>query len=562
LRKYHDKRVSGQSCYGLSLLLKPSKVNLHLHFTAFYPSLEAVTLGKIDLRPRNQFFDHQRHQYKMAILQPKRKKRTLLYVLIGVFVLLIVAAVFKGRQKPKGEEVTVEKAEKRTIKETVSASGKIFPETEVKISSDVSGEITELYVKEGDSVTVGQILAKIRPDEYQSAVEQGEASVSTARSQREISSSNVQGSGAQIEQLKADRQRVLAQLDVARNTHQRNEKLYKDGVISTAEFETSVSNLKSAESAVAGSEASLRSAESTLLSAKAGVRVSEYGINSASARLKELRTSLQKTIITAPVSGIVSKLNVEKGERVVGTLQMAGTEMMRVANLRSMEVQVDVSENDILKVSLNDDADIEVDAYLGRKFKGKVTEIANSASNVGSIGGVSLNTDQVTNFVVKIRMDPASYLDLLKDGRRYPFRPGMSASVDVFTHTAEGTLSVPIIAVTARDDDKKDEKDKDKKDEEDEPAAEALAGKKDNDIIKEIVFVVTGDTVGIREVKTGIQNNDYIEIVSGLQEGETVVTGPYSAIARKLKGGIRIRVSDKKKGEGTEKKSGISVEVD
>ncbi|MDO8368216.1 MAG: efflux RND transporter periplasmic adaptor subunit, partial [Saprospiraceae bacterium] len=262
------------------------------------------------------------------------------------------------------------------------------------------------------------------------------------------------------------------------------------------------------------------------------------------------------------VSGIISKLNVEKGERVVGTLQMAGTEMMRVANLRSMEVQVDVSENDILKVSLNDEVDIEVDAYLGRKFKGRVSEIANSASNVGSLGA-SLNTDQVTNFVVKIRMDAASYVDLLKDGRRYPFRPGMSASVDIFTHTAEGTLSVPIIAVTARDD-KKDEEEKDKKDEEDEkPAsAEASASKKENDIIKEIVFVMSGDTVGIREVKTGIQDNDYIEIVSGLQEGETVVTGPYSAIARKLKGGSRIRIAEKKNGEGKEKKSGINVEID
>lgn len=498
----------------------------------------------------------------MASQQPKRKKRTLLYVLLGVFALLVVAAVVKARQKPKGEEVTVEKAEKRTIKETVSASGKIFPETEVKISSDVSGEIIELYVKEGDSVTVGQVLAKIKPDEYQSALEQGQASVGTARSQREISSSNVQGSTAQIEQLKADRQRVLAQLDVARNTHQRNEKLYKEGVISTSEFETSQSNLKSAESAVAASEASLRSAESNLASAQAGVRVSEYGINNANAQLKVLRTSLQKTIVTAPVSGIISKLNVEKGERVVGTLQMAGTEMMRVANLRSMEVQVDVSENDILKVALNDDADIEVDAYLGRKFKGKVTEIANSASNVGSIGGVSLNTDQVTNFVVKIRVDPASYADLLKDGRRYPFRPGMSASVDIFTHTAEGTLSVPIISVTARDEDK--EEDKDKKDDEDEKSAsaEASAGKKDNDVIKEIVFVVSGDTVGVREVKTGIQDNDYIEILSGIQEGETIVTGPYSAIARKLKGGSRITVTDKKKGGGNEKKSGVSVEID
>lgn len=498
----------------------------------------------------------------MASLQPKRKKRTLLYVLIGVFALLVVAAVVKARQKPKGEEVTVEKVEKRTIKETVSASGKIFPETEVKISSDVSGEIIELYVKEGDSVTAGQILAKIRPDEYQSALEQGQASVGTARSQREISSSNAQGSGAQIEQLKADRQRVVAQLEVARSAHQRNEKLYKDGVISTAEFETSQSNLKSAESAVAASAASLQAAESNLSSAKAGVRASEFGINSANARLKELRTSLQKTIVTAPVSGIISKLNVEKGERVVGTLQMAGTEMMRVANLRSMEVQVDVSENDILKVTLNDEVDIEVDAYLGRKFKGRVSEIANSASNVGT-GGMSLNTDQVTNFVIKIRMDPASYTDLLKDGRRYPFRPGMSASVDVFTHTVEG-LTVPIISVTARDD-KKEEEDKNKKEEEEEgkPAsADASASKKDNDLIKEIVFVMSGDTVGIREVKTGIQDNDYIEIVSGLQEGETVVTGPYSAIARKLKGGSRIRVSDKKKGEGSEKKSGVSVEID
>ncbi|MFN0214011.1 MAG: HlyD family secretion protein [Saprospiraceae bacterium] len=498
----------------------------------------------------------------MASQQPKRKKRTLLYILLGVFVLLVAAAVIKSRQKPKGEEVTVEKAEKRTIKETVSASGKIFPETEVKISSDVSGEIIELYVKEGDSVTIGQVLAKIKPDEYQSALEQGQASVGTARSQRDVSSSNAEGSSAQIAQLRADRQRVVAQLEVARSAHTRNEKLYKDGVISTAEFETSQSNLKSAESAVAASEAGLRSAESALSSAQAGVKASEFGINSATARLKELRTSLQKTIVTAPVSGIISQLNVEKGERVVGTLQMAGTEMMRVANLRTMEVQVDVSENDILKVSLNDDVDIEVDAYLGRKFKGKVSEIANSASNVGSVGGVSLNTDQVTNFVVKIRVDGTSYADLLKDGRRYPFRPGMSASVDIFTHTADGTLSVPIIAVTARDDENKDEKPKDEDEDEDESPASSNKENKESDIIKEIVFVVSGDTVGIREVKTGIQDNDYIEIVSGLQAGETVVIGPYSAIARKLKSGSRIVVSDKKSGDGNNKKSGVSIEVD
>ena len=492
----------------------------------------------------------------MATTPPKRKK-TLLYALICLFALLLVAAIIKARSKPKGEEVTVENVQRRTIHETVSASGKIFPEIEVKISSDVSGEITELYVKEGDSVTVGKVLAKIRPDEYQSAVEQGQASLNTARSQREISAANVKTSTAQIDQFKADVQRAKAQLDAARSAHQRNEKLYKDGgVISTSEYEASLSNLKAAEAAMSTAEASLKSAENALANARENVRVSDFGITSASARLKELRTSLQKTIITAPVSGIISKLNVEKGERVVGTLQMAGTEMMRIANLSSMEVQVDVSENDILKVALNDKTDVEVDAYLGRKFTGKVTEIANSASNV-SAGAVSLNTDQVTNFVVKIRVDPASYADLIKPGQNYPFRPGMSASVDIYTNTADSTLSIPLIAVTTRE-----EEDKDKKGKKEEKSEAKEVSKKDDFKIREIVFVVAGDTVGVREVKTGIQDNDYIQITSGLQEGETVVTGPYSAVARKLKGGSRIILSDKKKGDSKDKKGGVSVEVD
>ena len=408
---------------------------------------------------------------------------------------------------------------------------------------------------EGDSVTAGQILAKIRPDEYQSAVEQGQASLNTARSQREISSSNVNTSTAQIDQFKADVQRAKAQLDAARNTHQRNEKLHRDGVISTAEFETSLSNLKAAESAAVAAEASLKSAENNLTNARENVRVSDFGIVSANARLKELKTSLQKTIITAPVSGIVSKLNVEKGERVVGTLQMAGTEMMRIANLSSMEVQVDVSENDILKVSVNDLADIEVDAYLGRKFKGKVTEIANSASNVSS-AAVSLNTDQVTNFVVKIRVDPASYADLMTGrGKLHPFRPGMSASVDVYTNTADSTMSIPLIAVTTREDEK-DKKGGKKDEEKENDKKDSMAD------IKEIVFVVSGDTVGVREVKTGIQDNDFIEITSGLQEGEMIVTGPYAAVARKLKGGTRIVVTDKNKSDAKDKKGGVSVEVD
>lgn len=479
----------------------------------------------------------------MSTTPPKRKK-TLLYVLLGLLGLLVVAAVIKARQKPKGEEVTVEKVQRRTIRETVSASGKIFPETEVKISSDVSGEVVDLFVQEGDSVTAGQILAKIKPDEYQSAVERGQAAVNSAQSQREISSANVQGSSAQIEQLRADKNRISAQLDAARSAHKRNEKLFKEGVIAESDFETSLSNLRALESSQAAAEAALKAAETSLASARENVRVSEFGITSARATLKELRTSLQKTVITAPVSGIISKLNIEKGERVVGTLQMAGTEMMRIANLQSMEVQVEVSENDILKVSVKDDADIEVDAYLGRKFKGKVTEIASSASNVSSVlSGGSLNTDQVTNFVVKIRVDPASYADMLEKGKRYPFRPGMSAAVEIYTNDSENTLSVPLIAVTARENgDETDDSKKKDKEEEKNPAAKEVSKK--DEVVKEIVFVVNQDTVGMREVKTGIQDNDYIEIVSGLSEGETVVTGPFSAIARKLKAGGRIVISD------------------
>lgn len=486
----------------------------------------------------------------MATTSPK-KNRKLLFILTGVVAVLIAAGIYKARQKPKGEEVTVEQVSRRSINETVSASGKIFPETEVKISSDVSGEIIDLYVKEGDSVVAGQILAKIKPDEYQSLVEQGEASLSTARAQRQITSSNVQGSSAQIDQLKADRRRLDSQLEVARNAHRRNETLYKDGIISTAEFETSKNTLAAAESALAAAEATLKSAESSLSSAKENVRVAEFGINSATARLKELRTSLQKTIITAPVSGIISKLNVEKGERVVGTLQMAGTEMMRIANLHSMEVQVEVSESDILKVSLHDRVDIEVDAYLGRKMLGKVTEIASSASNVGTVAGLNLNSDQVTNFVVKIRIDPESYKDLVSDGRRYPFRPGMSASVDIYTHLAENAISVPIVSVTAQENE--NQKKMKKMEEEEGPQKEEKKETIGADAVKEIVFVVTGDTVAVREVKTGIQDNNHIEILSGLQEGETVVTGPYSAIARKLKGGTSIVITDKEKLLGKKK---------
>ena len=455
----------------------------------------------------------------------KKKKKSNKWLIIGLIAIIgvmITAAVFKGKSKPKGIEITVEKVEKRTIKETVSASGKIFPETEVKISSDVSGEIVELYVEEGDSVYTGQLLAKIDQDAYFSAVERGEAGLNSAKS-------TLANAKASIESSRAQKEQILAQLDNARTINNRNMKLLEDGAISQVEYETSQSNVRQFEANLRGAEASINSSEKSAEGAG-------FQVKSSAASLKELKTNLSRTSIKSPTNGIVSSLSVEQGERVVGTAQMTGTEMMRVANLNSMEVQVDVSENDILRVSLNDEVDIEVDAYLDEKFKGVVTEIANSASNISS-GGVSLNTDQVTNFIVKIRIDPASYRSMLTEGKKYPFRPGMSASVDIYTNEENDILTVPIQCVTVRE--KDEDEDSKKKDRDDE------------DLI-EVVFVMSGDTVRMAEVTTGIQDDEYIQILSGLEIEEDVVTGPYSAVSKKLKEGKTVRIKKDKKKEKEE----------
>ncbi|MCP3928165.1 MAG: biotin/lipoyl-binding protein [Bacteroidetes bacterium] len=445
----------------------------------------------------------------------RKRNNTLIIVLAVVIIALIALVVWKQKSKPKGEKVSVEKVETRTIKEMVSASGKIFPQTEVKISSDVSGEIVELHIEEGDSVVMGQILAKIDPDAYQSQVERGVATVNSAKAQ-------MANSKAQIESFKAQKEQIEAQLENAKAIHTRNEQLSKDGVISDVDFETSLTNLRSLEANLRSSEASLRSSEQ---SAKAA----EFSVKSSEATLKELRTSLRRTSIFAPTSGIVSKLDVEKGERVVGTMQMSGTEMMRIANLNAMEVQVEVSENDIPRVSLNDDVEIEVDAYLDRKFMGKVFQVAHSASGTGAIA--SLTSDQVTNFVVTINVDPASYADLVTPTKPYPFRPGMSASVEINTESLENVISVPIQSVTTREDDKKKKDDK-----------EAEKEEVDDDEIKEIVFVIPAeaDTVKQVEIKTGIQDDTYIQVLEGLEEGAEIVVGPYTAISRKLKEGAQI----------------------
>lgn len=465
----------------------------------------------------------------------KKKNNKWLYILSGVVVLLIIVSMIFSSKKPKGEAIEVEKVSTRTIKETVVASGKIYPETEVKISSDVSGEIVELYVMEGDSVKAGQLVAKINPDTYVSSVERGIASLNSAKSQKSIAQAQILSSVAQKEQIDA-------QIVNARNIYNRNKQLKADGVISAADFEASESSLRALE-------ANARSSEASVASSKANLEAAEFAIKSAEASLQELRTSLQRTSIYAPTNGIVSLLNVEKGERVVGTMQMTGTEMMRIANLNSMEVQVDVSENDIVRVSLNDEVEIEVDAYLGRKFKGNVYQIANSASSLGGLSTQSASTDQVTNFAVKIRIDPASYADLITPSKPFPFRPGMSASVAIQTNVKSNVRSVPIQSVTVRDPDKTGvAPDSEVQPETEESANENNENKKSGTEKEkiEVVFVMEADSVRLVPVKTGIQDDTYIEILEGLKGDENVVSGPYSAISRQLKNGSKVVLKEKK----------------
>lgn len=431
----------------------------------------------------------------------KNKKKLLVYLSIVVVVLIIVLIV--GKKKgwfggTKAEEVAVEKVEKRNIVETVSASGKIQPEIEVKISPDVSGEIIGLYVKEGDKVKKGQLLVKIRPDVYESYRDRATAALNNS---------------------KANLSNAEARFIQAEQAFKRNTKLHNDKVISDADYEQ---------------------IKSSYMVAKAEVEAARFNIKSAEASVKEAQDNLVKTTIFAPVDGTVSKLNVELGERVVGTSQMTGTEMMRIANLNTMEVNVDVNENDINRLSLGDTATIEVDAFIDKKFKGIVTEIANSASVVGS------SADQVTNFTVKIRVLPESYTDLVSKDANIPspFRPGLSATVDIQTEKIKDILTIPIQAVTTRDDTTslnslvvvKSTPSKDEKKDDSKKAVE-----KSNEIF-EYVFVVEKGVVKMQLVKTGIQDDQYIQILSGLTEGQEVVVAPYLSISKKLKNGTAVKV--------------------
>lgn len=467
------------------------------------------------------------------------KNNKLIYGLVAAIIALLGIYGYKnGFGKHEGTGIEFEKAANRTIIETVSASGKIYPENDVKISPDVSGEVTELYVKEGDSVRAGQLLAKIKPDPYQPAVERSQSAVGSARASVDVARS-------QIGQIEAQQTQVEAQLDNARTILKRQEQLFKDGVVAQAD-------LDQARTAVRTFEANIAAFKAQISSARENVNAAEQNVKGANATVREAQTNLSKTLIYAPVGGIISKLTVKKGERVLGTQMMTGTEMMRISNFTAMEVQVDVSESDILRVAVGNEASIEVDAYLDRKFTGRVTEIAASAKESALAAATN---DQMSNYVVKIRLDANSYADIMAKmkGKRSPFMPGMSAAVDIKTNKVDNALSIPVQAVTTREEKAMQTKQKDE-DNGRELKVEEKTAETAKTKVQEVVFVVVGDTVAQRSVTTGIQDNSYIQILSGLQVGDEVVTGPYSLVARRLKSGEKIdKEKLKKEKEKTEK---------
>ncbi len=456
-------------------------------------------------------------------------KKPLILIGSGIIILFTIIAI-KSCTNSGAVEVTVEKVQRRTIIETVSANGKIQPEVQLKISSDVSGEVVEMMVKEGDHVNKGDLLVKIKPDIYQSAVDRASAAVSSSQS-------NIETAKAQLSQVKA-------QFANAEASFNRSKKLFDQGAVSQADFDNA--------------KASYESAKAQVESAEEGIKASMFNVTSAQASQKEAVENLNKTSIFAPVGGTVSKLSKEKGERVVGTNMMEGSEIMTLANLNEMEVSVDVNENDIVRVHMNDTADIEVDAYLDRKFKGIVTEIANSANTSGVMA------DQVTNFTVKIRILQESYKDLMdpKDPNMSPFRPGMSATVDIHTKSAPNVLSLPIQAVTTRSDSTVNAKDEKKENRDDygakvvdEKKEKIEAAKTSKDLKpQECVFVFKDGKVTLQKVRTGIQDNLAIEIIEGLKEGDEVVNGPYNAVAKLLKNGMEVKKSEKSDIAGSWKK--------
>jgi HlyD family secretion protein len=437
-------------------------------------------------------------------------------IIVGVLAVLFVGAKMLGGSSKTGTKVTAEKAEKRTIIETVNASGKVYPEVEVKISPDISGEIVELNVQEGDSVKKGQVLARIYADIYSS--------------QRDEAAARVTQSQATVANSEASLNALKAQLDQAKAAYDRNKDLYDEKVISKAEFEQY--------------ETQYRTAQSQYNAAQQNIRSLRAATQSTRTSLDAANKNLSRTVLVSPMNGVISSLSVKKGERVAGNSFALGTEMMRVAEMDVMEVRVDVGENDIVKVSIGDSADNEVEAYNNRKFKGVVTQIASSTKTAQA------TTGDVTNYEVRIRIDPSSYSDLVDPSKpkKFPFRPGMNASADIKTKRKDNVVSVPIASVAARvkgsdksvaDEKKEKEKGKD-------PDAEEVSISGDE--LEEVVFVIKPDgTVEKRTVTTGIQDMNFIEITTGLKEGEQIVTAPFDAVNKTMKSGDKVNIVPKDK---------------
>jgi HlyD family secretion protein len=418
-------------------------------------------------------------------------------IIIGIVVLFLIGLVAGSKmgwfgKKGNFKEVITQKIELTKIVETVSATGKIYPEIEVSISSEVSGEILELPFKEGDPVKKGDLLVKVNPDLTQSALERAQATY------RNVT--------AGLEQAKATLKQATAD-------YNRSKGLYEKGVISKADWDR----------AIAAYETAL-----------AGKNSAYYSVESAAATVNEARDNLSRTTIYSPMDGTVSLLTAELGERVVATRQFAGTEILRVANLNNMEVEVDVNENDIVKVQIGDSTLVEVDAYFKKEFKGIVTEIANSAEG-------TLTADQVTNFKVKIRILKESYADLVKGKPEgySPFRPGMTATVDIITNISEKAVAVPISAIVIKTDTSSVKQSYGKS------TNQTAMTTTNNDEKFECVFINDNGKAKLAVVETGIQDDTNIEVISGLSEGDEIIIGPYNLVSKSLKPGDL--VEEKKK---------------
>lgn len=428
-------------------------------------------------------------------------------IIIGVAVVLVVIAISFGGNR-KGTVVTTDSVARRSIVETVSASGKIQPEVEVMISAEVSGLILELPVKEGDLVTKGDLLVGINPDIYQSALGRADAAVNTAR--------------ASLASAKARKLQAQAQFTASERAFARSEQLYTQGAISQAEYDQALSSFEVSKAEVDAAEQSINSAE--------------FSIRSAEASRREADDNLSRTRLKAPMAGTVTALTKEVGEAVLGTSMMQGETIMKVSDLSSMEVNVEVNESDIVRVSLGDTALVEVDAYNEEIFKGVVTEISNTALN--SLTSSALSMDQVTNFSVKVRILPESYQHLVKEGQEHlsPFRPGMSATVDIRTDSANDALSVPISAVTTRTDTASNAYSKYLN-----KPSDSNGETLEEDLI--CVFILEDNKASIRLVETGVQDSKYIEITRGLSEGDVIITGPYEEVSQKLKNGKIVEIN-------------------